>query len=489
MDTSDKAHVPKRNKLPGFKGDIFKTRMSIGLDPRTRSYYNKLPNINSDFEIVGLNTGKELKDLSDKVTEVFPPITRSDDDRKRAASDTILVVDPEHTRMLLNDTIGSDGGLTNHQHYNQYHRFLQTQGYIPGVDSQFTIRQPFVMENGMKPTVKNAFENMAVDKYTDKSDDLEKSTGRRDSSTNSESNSNDVAEDTSTPEYVISTFPPVGNEEIDKHAKLNKEAEKNSRNKPQAYQDYLRKLQVQKRLLVKPKPSEQKSIKRKNKKLQLKTTKLKDTREDLFAEKPETPPKTKEDVVKPMKVIQSFRYSRAIAEYYKNLLDSRHSFVSFDTDTVNNDDDDDEIKNGWLVKSLGPQVLNLSARTLPSCNPIELRLRRKQARQCALEHAKLSKRSSNLSRASSQRLSRSNDSFIGQSQGHDLIKTFKSTREEVSESKSPFLGQTARGRFLPDIPEVHKKQETSRVLKDGGDSVISNTTKIVLNLPLITPGS
>lgn len=183
---------------------------------------------------------------------------------------------------------------------------------------------------------------------------------------------------------TISPFPPVDDDEIDKHRHLNEEAEKNGKSKPppNRHQHYLNRLQLERKQVSVDKLKDVKIKKKMLKRVQTKPKIAKDVN-DLFVENPPPPPKPKEIEPKSVKLILGFRYSYAIEQYYRGKMKSLGSGITFSS-SINGENrdsrDKEDVLNGWVVKSLGPNVLNMQARTLPSCNPIELRLRRQQAR-------------------------------------------------------------------------------------------------------------
>ncbi|XP_045216382.2 uncharacterized protein LOC123566404 [Mercenaria mercenaria] len=177
----------------------------------------------------------------------------------------------------------------------------------------------------------------------------------------------------------ISTFPFVEEDEIDKHRHMNEEAEKNGSLKPppNRYQNYLKRLKLERKTIQDKKANELKLVKKKIlKRTQTRPKFAKEFKDDFNTDKPLTPPKPKETEAKPVKLILGFRYSYALEQYYRGQMRHHGSEITIQSEDISGDRE--EVTNGWLVKSLGPTVLNLRARTLPSCNPIELRLRRRQ---------------------------------------------------------------------------------------------------------------
>lgn len=174
---------------------------------------------------------------------------------------------------------------------------------------------------------------------------------------------------------VIAPFPPVVDGEIDMHRLMNEEAESYSTSKPipNRYQGYLKRLQLERKLLsVQRVPKELKVSKRKR--LQSKPKVAKEPKDEVFLEEiPVTFKRRESD--KSIKLILGFRYSYALEQYYRDQMTNYPASGTTHHDI--DDADSDEVMNGWIVKSLGPTVLNLRARTMPSCNPIELRLRRR----------------------------------------------------------------------------------------------------------------
>jgi hypothetical protein len=249
-----------------------------------------------------------------------------------------------------------------------------------GVPDAGTIRRPFDGNKTLRPLVVQAFSrNMTVPESNIPTPGTETVIQRPptiDTDAEVSTSLNEVMlKNDSNP---ISQFPPVEEDEIDKHRHMNEEAEKNSSSKPppNRYQNYLKRLRLDRKTIQDKKLAEMKLMKKKMiKRTQTKPKFAKDFKDDLFAEKPVTPPKPKEVEAKPVKLILGFRYSYAVEQYYRGQMKHPGSAFSLYSEDINNAKD--EVMNGWLVKSLGPTVLNLRARTLPSCNPIEIRLRRR----------------------------------------------------------------------------------------------------------------
>ena len=182
----------------------------------------------------------------------------------------------------------------------------------------------------------------------------------------------------------ISPFPPVHDDDIDKHRHLNEEAEKNSKlkDKHEVHPDYLKRFKLERKALA----EKNRLLRLEKKRLMLQAKrnavkpKVKEVKDEfLFSEPVPIPtPRIKDMTSKPVKTILGFRYSQAIEEYYRGKLRHVRSFVTLLKDT---DDENakEEIVNGWYVRTVGAQVLNLHARSLPSCNPVEIRLRRQHA--------------------------------------------------------------------------------------------------------------
>ncbi|XP_052796502.1 uncharacterized protein LOC128228956 [Mya arenaria] len=216
---------------------------------------------------------------------------------------------------------------------------------------------------------------------------------------------------------TISPFPPVESDEIDKHRKLNEEAEKNKTNTVRnSENNYLKRLKLDRKQASDQRLKDMKTTKKKAhlKRMQTKP-KIKEIKDEFFLDSPPPPPsKPRESEQKSVKTILGFRYSYAIEEFYRGQLRGTQLAVLHD---VENDPVKEEVLNGWLVKTLGHNVLNMQARTLPSCNPVELRLRRMHARMIRnATRSRTQSYSRSLSRESvrsiaSQILMKSTDTF------------------------------------------------------------------------------
>ncbi|KAH3840992.1 uncharacterized protein LOC127878215 [Dreissena polymorpha] len=185
--------------------------------------------------------------------------------------------------------------------------------------------------------------------------------------------------------HSISAFPPVNDEDIMRHRHLNEEAEKNKTvTARERDQNYLKRLKLDYKTNLDPRLKELKAQKKRAnlKRMQTKP-RLKEIKDEFLFDQPPPPPtpKPKETAPKSFKTILGFRYSYAIEEYYRSQLKNIEIPVPIlQLNDVENDPVREEVLNGWLVKTLGAKCLNLQARTLPSCNPVELRLRRMYAR-------------------------------------------------------------------------------------------------------------
>ena len=189
-------------------------------------------------------------------------------------------------------------------------------------------------------------------------------------------------EQTDESRHTISPFPPIHDDEVDKHRRLNAEAEKDkTKTRRDSQQSYLHRLRLNRKIEQEARLKELKEAKKKAHLKRMQTRpKIEKVRDEFFMEPPPPPPpKPKEPESKAVKLVLGFRYSFSIEEYYRGLLQgTTKSFVVLND--VEKQGGKDEVLNGWLVKTLGANVLNLQARTLPSCNPVEIRMRRMQAR-------------------------------------------------------------------------------------------------------------
>ena len=193
--------------------------------------------------------------------------------------------------------------------------------------------------------------------------------------------------------FPISTYPNVENSELSRHKYLNLEAEKMSKKRPlvnKAYLDYLQRLKLSRRAIEKKNKESKDGKNSKKKTVKAGTLKAKWGREPKVETPPppEEPRRTSIEFVKAAKIIQSFRYSYAIDDYFNGR--SRRSYGSI----ASSDSVDNELKNGWMIQSLGSNVLNMQMRALPSCNPFEQRKRRQMLRARAEEETRLMRRTS-----------------------------------------------------------------------------------------------
>lgn len=244
--------------------------------------------------------------------------------------------------------------------------------------------------------------------------------------------------------HEILPFPAVEDGEIDKHKHLNEEAEKNSKKKnPEVHPDYLKRLKLERKALA----EKTRELKLAKKKMLMQKraakAKIKEIRDEFLIPDPlppPPPPKPKDTEPKPVKTILGFRYSQAIEEYYRGKLKPIGSFVTLLNDVE--DDMKDEVVNGWFVRTLGANVLNLHAKTLPSCNPVEIRLRRQ---------ARLRNRDNSRSLLSIHR-SFSRDSVASQAmfRSHDSYGKLK-TIEEGRISRHSNISPGSSGEDKPEV--------------------------------------
>ena len=346
--------MPLRIKMKDGKSVGFVRRKSLEFD-NGKVLKHELENIDSAFRFMEI-TGHTTRTKNMHLTDDVGSKTKREEE-KRPMSDKVPI-----------------SKVVNLPKLHESNRSLDD---IEGVQDTGTIKRPFDGNKALRPLVVQAFSReMPVQESTSLI------TGADESSSN---NNTDAEVNTSLSEITsqndsnpISKFPPVEEDEINKHKHMNEEAEKNNSSKPppNRYQNYLKRLRLERKTLQDKKVAEMKLVKKKTiKRTQTKPKFAKDFKDDFFADKPATPPKPKEVEAKPVKLILGFRYSYAVEQYYRGQMKHTGSAISLFSEDVHNAKE--EVMNGWLVKSLGPTVLNLRARTLPSCNPIELRLRRR----------------------------------------------------------------------------------------------------------------
>ena len=277
---------------------------------------------------------------------------------------------------------------------------------------------------------------------------------------------------------LVSKFPYVEDDEISKHKKLNIEAEKKSKRKTllsQGHLDYLQRLKLTRKIIAE-KEKAARDAERAKKKLLMKTQpKIKPPEPKIETPPPEEiPEKMEEERVKLAKVIQSFRYSYAIDDLYNGRI--RRSFDSVGTGS---NISDDELKNGWLVKTLGSQVLNMNMRSLPSSNPFELRRRRQMLRARAVEETRLLRRMSTndsiATRSSRVHFQEPISRLQSIYERHGSIQSELKSESGVSGKSdnylTPRLSVSERRDSLSPGPGIlSKRRKSSKVAQDSTDS-------------------
>ncbi|KAL4228197.1 hypothetical protein ACF0H5_013631 [Mactra antiquata] len=287
-------------------------------------------------------------------------------------------------------------------------------------------------------------------------------------------NKNDTSNDENC-SSLISKYPPIEEDEIEKHRHLNEEAEKNNSSKAPTInkQNYLERLKLKNQAIADQKARELKLQKRKiAKRSQPKQYGYaKDPNEFFMEQEPLPPPKPKSVEAKPIKLILGFKYSYAIEQYYRGQMKQFGSNLTFLNDL---DTDKEDVLNGWIVKTLGPAVLNMKARTLPSCNPIELRMRTRMHRTRKLRN---SHRSWSRDSTEIATMSRSQDSFSRLNkieeeriQGHASIsprirKVSMAEKLDVIDDNDDRLEERDRHTELPVIKSCEKMFITAPKIK------------------------
>lgn len=312
-------------------------------------------------------------------------------------------------------------------------KFNKSHGLPPDVG---TIRKPYDGRKTLKPITIYALQARFTDHkpkdFQSTISSIQFSLPLSEMNASAESQGGGATAPSGTEQQSILPFPPVQDDEIDKHRHLNEEAEKASQKAAthDVHPDYLKRLKLERKALA----ERNREMKLAKKKLLLQQqkrnakVKTKEIKDEFFFPEPQPlpPPKPKEVEPKPVKTVLGFRYSQAIEEYYRGKLKHIRSFV-----TLLNDIDDeakDEVVNGWFVRTLGAQVLNLQARTLPSCNPVEIRLRQQQAR--------IRNRDSTRSLLSIHRsFSRESSASRVLLRSHDSLTKFRSIEEDNNSSR------------------------------------------------------
>lgn len=281
-----------------------------------------------------------------------------------------------------------------------------------GANDSRTIKRTYETNHTLTDNFLNIFALTGI--MDEKDSDSHKTVDETDKDTDKSRDSPDIENFQS----AISPYPPVEDDEIEKHKHLNAEAEKNSNSKPPPInrQNYLERLKLKRKTLGDQKVKELKIHRRKAvKRTQQRQEKVSKDINELFIEQPPpSPAKPKMTESKPIKLILGFKYSYAIEQYYRGQMRHFGSGLTFLND---NDNTREDVLNGWIVKSLGPTVLNMRARTLPSCNPIELRLRTRM-------------RGNKKSRSSHRTWSRESVKSGMMSKSHDSYSKLNSIEEE-----------------------------------------------------------
>ena len=289
----------------------------------------------------------------------------------------------------------------------------------------------------------------------------------------------------------ISQFPYVEDNEIMRHRKLNLEAEKKAKKKSslsKGYLDYLQRLKLSRRAIEK-KDKDAKDAKNAKKKTTLKAAPLKPKlalEPKIETPPPEIPRKSIDECIKLGKVIQSFRYSYAIEDYFKNR--SRRSFDS----VAESDRSDDELKNGWLIKTLGAQVLNVE-KALPSCNPFEVRKRRQMLRERAAEETRLLRRRSThesiISRSSRVHFMEPVSRLQSIYERHGSIHSDAKSETGVSEKElTPRYSISERKESIPESGIlVNRRKSSVKVKHDAVNS--DERTELLLDMAHLSADS
>lgn len=376
--------------MKGKNFAIYKKRKSLDGDEKTVQKLST-ENINTGFHLLSI-TGQQPQ-IKDEASEQLT-------DNKSHEHEINIVED------LNKRPLSDRGPIDKVVNLPKLHESNKSQDDSVNNRDTGTIRRPYEGNRVLHPLVIQAFSrNKPEEENHDKPEPTYPENlgfGYTDMDTETTNTSNEYIQ--SIKDNSISTFPPIEEEEIDKHRLMNEEAEKNNKSKapPSRYQGYLKRLSLERKPLNDQKTKDLKLTKKKVlKRAQTKSKFVKEFKDDFFDEKPPTPPKPKETEAKPVKLILGFRYSYAVEQYYRGQMSHLNHEMLLRSEELDNSRE--EVLNGWLVKSLGPNVLNLRARTLPSCNPIEIRLRRQQARMRDLSRTRgLSRswsRESGLSRA------------------------------------------------------------------------------------------
>ena len=294
---------------------------------------------------------------------------------------------------------------------------------------------------------------------------------------------------------LVSKFPFVEDDEISKHKQLNIEAEKKSKKKTllsKGHLDYLQRLKLTRKIIAE-KEKAARDAERAKKKLLMKTQlKLKPPEPKIETPPPEEVPEKPEDErVKLAKVIQSFRYSYAIEDLYNARIRR-----SFDSAASSSNISDDEVKNGWLVKTLGSQVLNMNMRSLPSTNPFELRRRRQMLRARAEEETRLLRRMSTndsiATRSSRVHFQEPVSRLQSIYERHGSIQSELKSESGVSGKSekyfTPRLSVSERRDSLSPGPGIlSKRRKSSKVAQDSNEN--RRSSKIFLNRTAISSES
>ena len=298
-------------------------------------------------------------------------------------------------------------------------------------------------------------------------------------------------DDFSDKNILVSKFPYVEDDEISKHKKLNQEAEKKSKKKTllnKGHLDYLQRLKLTRKIIAE-KEKEARDAERAKKLLMKAQLKAKPPEPKVETPPPEeVPEKVEEERVKLAKVIQSFRYSYAIDDLYNGRIRR-----SFDSVASGENITDDGLKNGWLVKNLGSQVLNMNMRCLPSSNPFELRRRRQMLRARAAEETRLLRRMSTndsiKTRSSRVQFQEPVSRLQSIYERHGSIQSELKSESGISgksDNLTPRLSVSERRDSLSPGPGIFSKRRKSstKVAQDNAEN--RRASKIFLNMTAVS---
>lgn len=268
--------------MKGKNFAIYKKRKSLDGDEKTVQKLST-ENINTGFHILSI-TGQQTQ-IKDETSEQLT--------YNKSHEHKINIVE-DLNKIPLSDR----GPIDKVVNLPKLHQSNKSADDSVNTRDTGTIRRPYEDNRVLRPLVIQAFSRNKLEE-----ENHEKSEPANLGNFGFGHDSMDMDTANTSNEYIqsikdssISTFPPVEEQEIDKHRLMNEEAEKNNKSKapPNRYQGYLKRLSLERKPLNDQKTKEMKLTKKKVlKRTQTKPKFIKEFKDDFFDEKPPTPPKPK----------------------------------------------------------------------------------------------------------------------------------------------------------------------------------------------------